>query len=59
MTNPQQANQITSLMNSKGNPYELFKQLTSSYTPEQLNQFYSQAKQYGFSDELLKQVQNT
>lgn len=58
MKNPQMANQIINMINSGGNPYELLKQITSNYTPEQSNKFYEQAKQYGFDDELLKQVQN-
>ena len=58
MKNPQTANQIINMINSGGNPYELLKQVTSNYTPEQANQFYTQAKQYGFDEELLKKVQN-
>jgi alcohol dehydrogenase class IV len=58
MKNPQMANQVINMINSGGNPYELFKQVTKGYTPEQANKFYEQAKQYGFDEELLKQVQN-
>ena len=41
---------------SQNNPIELFKQITSKYTPEQMNSFYSQAEQIGFSKELIEQV---
>ena len=40
----------------QNDPLELFKQVTSKYTPEQLNNFYTQAEQMGFSKDLIKQV---
>ena len=35
---------------------ELFKQITSKYSPEQMNSFYSQAEKMGFSSDLINQV---
>jgi len=43
---------------SQNNPVELFKQITSKYTPEQMNAFYNQAEQMGFSKDLINQVKN-
>lgn len=43
---------------NQNNPMELFKQVTSKYTPEQLNNFYSQAEQMGFSKDLINQVKS-
>lgn len=43
---------------NQNNPMELFKQVTSKYTPEQLNNFYNQAEQMGFSKDLINQVKS-
>ena len=58
MKNPQMFNKIESLRNSNGNPMDLFKQVTSKFTPEQMNQFYSNAKQFGIPDDVIQQAQN-
>ena len=36
----------------------MFKQITSKYSPEQMDSFYKQAKNMGFSDDLINQVKN-
>ena len=41
---------------NQNNPMELLKQATNNYTPEQLNNFYSQAEKMGFSNDLINQV---
>lgn len=41
---------------NQNNPMELFKQVTSKYTPEQMTNFYSQAEKMGFSKDLINQV---
>ena len=41
---------------NKTNPMEMFKQITSKYSPEQMNSFYTQAEKMGFSPELLNQI---
>lgn len=43
---------------NQNNPMELFKQITSNYSDEQMNNFYKQAEQMGFSEELINQVKN-
>jgi len=58
MKNPQMFNKIENLRNSNGNPMDLFKQVTSKFTPEQMNQFYSKAKQFGIPDDVIQQAQN-
>lgn len=50
------ASQIQEMIKSNGNPMELFKQVTKSYTPDKMNSFINQARQMGFSEDLLKQV---
>jgi len=41
---------------SKSNPMELFKQVTSKYTPEQMQNLMNTAKQYGVPEDVIKQV---
>lgn len=43
---------------SNGNPMDFFKQITTNYTPEQMNSLFARAKQMGIPDEVLQQVQN-
>lgn len=56
--NPQMFQKVEQLKNSNGNPMDLFKEATSGYTPEQMNQFYENAKKFGIPDEVIQQVQN-
>ena len=42
--------------NNNANPMELLKQVTNKYTPEQMNNFITQARNMGFPEEVLKQV---
>lgn len=41
---------------NNNNPMELFKKITNNYTPEQMNNFYKQVEQLGFSPELINQM---
>ena len=43
---------------NKNNPMEMFKQITSKYSPEQLDNFYSQAEKMGFSSDFINQIKN-
>ena len=47
---------VNQAMQNKNNPMELFKQITSNYTPEQMDSFINQARQMGFSEDLLNQI---
>jgi hypothetical protein len=49
---------INQAKEKQNDPMELFKNITSNYTPDQMNNFYSQAEKLGFSSELLEQVKN-
>lgn len=48
---------ISQAMQNKNNPMELFKQVTNGYDEKTRNAFFQQARQMGFSDDLLNQVQ--
>ena len=41
---------------NQNNPMELFKQITNGYSDDQMNNFYKQAEQMGFSKDLINQV---
>lgn len=43
---------------SNGNPVELFKQVTGSYSPEQINNLFTKAEQMGVPKEYIDQVRN-
>lgn len=43
---------------NQNNPLELLKQVTKNYTPEQMNGLFEKARQFGVSDDILKQAQN-
>ena len=56
--NPQIFQMIEQARVNQNNPIELFKQVTSKYSPEQMDNFYKQAKNMGFSDDLINEVKN-
>jgi len=56
--NPQAFRRIEQLMQNQSNPIEIFKQVTNGYSNEQMNNFYNQAKNMGFSDDLINQLKN-
>jgi hypothetical protein len=43
---------------NKSNPMEIFKQITSKNTPEQMESFYKRVEQMGFSPDLINQLKN-
>lgn len=50
--------QFQNLQKNKSNPMELFKQVTSKYTPEQMQQLMNTAKQYGVPENVINDLQN-
>ena len=52
-------NKVNQAIQNKNNPMELFKQVTSNFDDKTKNAFFQQAKQMGFSDDLLNQVQQS
>ena len=53
-------NTINQLRMNNGNPMQLFKQITSNYSPEQMNNLFNRAQQMGIPanalDELKKDI---
>lgn len=58
MKNPQMFQVVEQAQKNNGNPMDLFKQITSNYTPEQMTNLFNRAKQMGVPEETLKQLQN-
>jgi len=54
--NPQLFQMVNNIRQSNGNPQELFKQITSGYTPEQMKRFNQYAQQFGITQEQLNQI---
>ena len=54
MRNPQAFQQFQNLQKSQNNPQEFLNQMTSKYTPEQMQKFRQFANGFGISDEQLK-----
>ena len=55
MKNPQAFKQYQEIRKSNGNPQELLKQITSGYSPEQLEKFKEFANNMGITNEQLNQ----
>ena len=55
--NPQMFNMISQAQKNKQNPMELFNQVTSGYSQEQMNNLMAQARNMGFPENILNQVQ--
>ena len=56
--NPEGYQMVSSMMQNGGNPMTILQQILGNKSSEQLNSFFGQAKNIGFSDDLLRQVQN-
>ena len=56
--NPQMFQRIEQLRKNQSNPVEIFKQVTNGYSNDQMNNFYNQARNMGFSDDLINQLKN-
>ena len=54
--NPAMYTMIQQAMQNGVNPTDLFKQVTKGYSKEQLDNLFTQAKQYGISEDTINQV---
>ena len=43
-------------LKNQSDPMNMLKQITGNFKPEQKQQFMQQAKQMGFSEDILKQI---
>ena len=54
--NPQMYQMLQQARQGGANPVDLFKQVTKGYSPEQMNDLFTQAKQAGITDDVINQV---
>lgn len=41
---------------NKSNPEEIFKEITKDYKPEQMEQIFNKAKQFGIGDDIISRL---
>ena len=56
MRNPQVFQQFQNLQKNQSNPQDFLNEITSKYTPEQLQSFRQYANGFGISNEQLDKV---
>ena len=56
--NPQGFQIINQAMNNGGNPQAMLQQMLGNATPQQREQLFRQAKQYGVPNDILTKIQN-
>lgn len=56
--NPQGYQTANQMMKNGGNPNALVKQMMGNMQPQQKEQLFKSAKQYGVPDNILSQLQN-
>ena len=54
--NPKMYQMYQQARQTNSNPADLFKQITKNYSPEQEEQLFNAAKQYGIPEEVIQQV---
>ena len=57
-SNPQAFQMFEQMRNGNGNPIDIIRQITSKFSPEQMNGLLSQAKSMGVPEEALNKIQN-
>lgn len=54
--NPQMLKMVEQARQNQSNPVDFFKQITNKRSPEQMNAFYKQIEQMGFSPDVINQL---
>lgn len=49
-------NMIEQARKNNNNPEELFKEITKNYKPEQMEQIFNKAKQFGIGDDIISKL---
>ena len=47
---------IEQAQKNKSNPQEIFKEITKDYKPEQLENIFNKARQFGISDDIINKL---
>lgn len=56
--NPQMYQFIEQARKNNGDPIQIFNQITSNFTPEQMSGLLGRARQMGIPNEVLNNIQN-
>ena len=56
MKNPQMFQMMEKAIQNKSNPMEIYKQITSKNSPEQMDMFYKKVEQMGFPSEIINKL---
>ena len=56
--NPQMFQFLEQARKNNNDPINLLKDITKNYTPEQYNGLFDKAKQFGISDEKIKEIKD-
>ncbi len=54
--NPQAFQMMEKAIQNKNDPMEIYKQITSKNSPEQMNMFYKKVEQMGFPSEIINKL---
>lgn len=58
MKNPKGFQTINALMQNNGNPKAIIQQMMTGASPEQKENLFKKAKNYGVPEQILSQIQN-
>ena len=53
MRNPQMFQFLEQAQKNQSNPQEIFKEITKNYKPEQIENIFNKARQFGISDDVI------
>lgn len=56
MKNPQMFQMVETAISNKSNPMEIYKQITSGNSPEQMQSFYKRIEQMGFPTDVINKL---
>lgn len=56
MKQPQVFRFLEQAQKNQNNPKDLFKQITKDYKPEQLENIFNKARQFGISDDVINSL---
>lgn len=56
MKNPQAFQFIEQAQKNQSNPEEIFREITKNYKPEQMEQLFNRARQFGISDDVINKL---
>ena len=56
MKNPQMFQMLEQAQKNQKNPKKLFKEVTKNYKPEQMENIFNRARQFGIGDDIINEL---